>query len=395
MASALLDEHGQSDGEVPGFVTPDTLERWLACAIIATYYTRQPAGDPENTMFATTLFESPAELGEIDVEEFGPTTIIQEARAWREAWVRRNRLGEFAEKPDLPRIRIPAPPSSPGTHYTPEQISAAGLDRWPSKGKAAKALLGKAKNTAELYADAEPASPGTLRKVPYSAERTEKHNEIIASFLKGKTPPEMRPHAVFTAGGPASGKSTMLEHNPGLLPPEENTVHIDPDKIKDLLPEYQELRAAKDRYAASAVHQESGDIATRLMFEAMEQGFHVVIDGTGDSDPGSFTKQLQVARDRHYTVDVIYVNAPTDTAVSYAIKRAEEQGRFVPIPVVREQHTKVSRNFVNEVAGLDWLERLDIFDQGSHIAAMRNGALQILDPARFAAFVDKQKEQDG
>lgn len=386
----LLDEHGSASGEVPGFVTPDTLERWLVCALIGIQATGLPDGHPEQAMFATELFRADIPLG--DVEEGIGDELLQEAREWREAWVRRDRRGQFADKPDLPRLSMPAPPASPGVSVSQQQIADAGLDKWPEPGPAAKKLLGTSRNTAEMYALQQPASPGVLQAVPYNAERSKLHDAIVASFFEGKRPPPVQPHAVFTAGGPASGKSTALEHNPTLLPEPEHTVHVDPDAIKEQLPEYQQLRADNDRYAALAVHLESGDIAARVMVEAMERGLHVVIDGTGNSDPGEFTSKLEMARDRGYSVDVLYVNAPTDTAVAWSIKRASETGRHVPVPVIRDQHMKVSRNFANEVAGLGWLNALDIIDRGDHIATWQDGTLRILNQQRFAAFVAKQNE---
>lgn len=403
---AVFDEHGVPSAEVPKFVTPDTLERWLACAIIATKITRQPDGHPENALLASSLFHSPAELGEVDVDKLDPDAgeMLQEARVWRRELHPVNRFGRFIDTPDRPDPKPPRtapsrralavpPPKSPGTFYTYEQIRDAGLDAWPEPGPPSKELLGDAKNTRELHSAGPPASPGTLQKIAYSAERNELHDQIIAKLFAGKTPPPGQPHALFTAGGTASGKSTMLQHNPELEPPEEHTIRIDSDTIKEMMPDYQTLRAAKDRYAASAVHAESGDIAARALLEAMDGGFHVVIDGTGNNEPGDFVAALNEPRKRGYTIDLIYANAPTDLAISWSIRRADEKGRFVPVPAIREIHAKVSRVFNSEIVKLDWLNRLDVYENGELIGEIgEDNEFTAVDAARLAAFRAKEDE---
>jgi len=394
---ALLDEHGVAV-DCPEFVTADKLARWEHCVGIATKVTRLEPGHPEHTMFASTLFQSdiPTDAEPLEEAVVDPRKLSMIARLRR-----RNRLGRFADEPM--RVRMPAPASSPGVQYTQEEIRAAGLHKEPEPGEPTKKLLGGALSTAELYSLGEP-QPGVPVRVPYDDERAFLHNDILAHFFKGKTPPPGKPHAVFTAGGPSSGKTSVLDANPELLPPAEHTIHIDPDAIKEMLPEYQELRKAKDRYAAKAVHRESGDIAARMLLEAMEQGFHVVIDGTGDSGQGEFVKQLETVRghdpetgESRYTVDLIYVNAPVEQAISWAISRAERTGRFVPVPVIRRQHAQVSRNFQNEVVDLPWLNSLEIIEMGERTATWRGGSLVVVNPARYAAFIAKADEvvEDG
>lgn len=186
--------------------------------------------------------------------------------------------------------------------------------------------------------------------------------------------------------------STLLGDNPHLLPPRENTVHIDVDEIKELLPEYNEMRKAGDRYAALAVHRESGDIAAKLSDRARAQGLNVIMDGTGDGEHGQFSHDLALMRDHGYTVDVIYVDIPTDIAVARAVERAEEKGRFVPIPVVRQQHRAVSRNFRDEIVGLDFLNSLIVLDNENRLAELKGGEVEILDAEGYSRFLDKADE---
>jgi predicted ABC-type ATPase len=413
-AVPLLDEHGQSLGRVPNWVGPRELERWLKSAEIAKAFTGKPDGSAEMRMFAEAVYRSdlPLEGIPVDLEE-GVWDALAAARAkaarmWRAFQHPRGRLGRFIRKEDgtvgpTPQRLNKPPERSPGAFYTLKDIEDAGLDKWPEKGPKAQEILGDAKDTTALYALEDSAqSPGTIKRVPYKEERAKEHDAWIATFFEGKTPvPEgVRPHAVFMAGGTASGKTTTLEENSpprvdqedSIVPPPEHTIHIDADKVKELMTEYQQLREVRDRYAATAVHKESGDIAARMALEAIEQGYHVVIDGTGNAGIGTFSRHLRDAHEAGYKVDVIYVNTPTEQAIEWSIQRAEESGRFVPVPVIRQQHAKVSRNFVEEISKLDFLNSVEIFEDGEHVATTFDGDFIVLDERKFADFIRKRDE---
>lgn len=416
----VIDEHGEIiDPSVPAQLVHDeaTYKRWLICLDLADQMSGGEAPDsPEVTFLASTIFG-------LDIPTDDEDQQLQEARIPHppgqlgfspNQW--RNRLGRWVDMPGH-GDDAPHPPSSPGIpeppkalslkagdevpkpHFTEREIRAAGLDRWPSKGPKAQQILGDAVDTFELFGPEEPdADP----KFPeYATDRAAKHDALIADALEGKEPPQdATPHALFMAGGPASGKTTVLRENRAqLAPPEATTVHVDVDAIKAKMadygmPEYDEMRDADDRYAATAVHREAGDIATRLVQAALDKGLNVIIDGTGNSDPGLFRAQLEEMRDKGYTVDALYVNRPTETSVSLAIKRAEDDKRFVPLPVVRDQHIKVSINYRDEIQQLKWLNSLVVFDAGFGPTAMmdENGEMHILHNDRYAAFVAKADE---
>lgn len=81
--------------------------------------------------------------------------------------------------------------------------------------------------------------------------------KIIEDFLsEGRKPKSGRPRAVFTMGGPASGKGGLSgAHRP------EGSVLIDSDEIKKRIPEYRALTKAGDARAATIAHEESSAIA--------------------------------------------------------------------------------------------------------------------------------------
>lgn len=319
-------------------------------------------------------------------------------------------LGVFASAPKL----LPVAARSRGALAASEverldiwddYISANRLQDWPEKDGVADEVLGGADSTQELHGAFDPAG----NWVP-TAEREAEHERIYDQFLRQRAPdgsldpngaplgppPDGRRRALFMAGGTASGKSSAVKQNPELTPP--NAVVIDPDEIKGLIPEYAEMKRRGSKYAATAVHEESSMMAKQLRKRAEERGLNLVIDGTGNSRPGKFTKKITDAHDNGYEVDVLYVDAPTNVAVQRATKRALEEGRWVPEPEIRTQHAKVSINFP-DVQALPFLRSLRVYDttefgQADLVAEGGTGSLQVHDWGRMREFLVKANEQD-
>jgi predicted ABC-type ATPase len=429
------DEHGEIvlDPSVPADMqlSQGRYDRWKLCEEYASRVARKPAGDPEVTMLARSLFRLPFPTFPKDVPRDGKL-IEADADDFLEPLHPRNRMGRWIDKPRvvLPKkLRGigPAPhPKSPGTGIDWDEIVALGLDKSPRPSAKTHTVLGKYDTTVEMWAarrkrtDQDPVDYGT-----YKVRRRHLHDRIIGRELaipignllgpghpiavklsKGgrlsaaekeqvrAAADEARggeaPDALFLAGGTATGKSTMVDNNPELLP--RNHVRIDPDRLKIPLPEYQKLTALNDHYAASAVHRESGDIAARLAHEAEDLGLNVVIDGTGDSDPGEFLGHLMRKKAKGYDVEVLYVNLGTNESINRSVARAETEKRWVPIPAIRDIHRKVSINFVKEIEKARWLFGLDVFDETGHIGTMVDGDFVDLNPAQMKKFRDKRLE---
>lgn len=394
--------------------------RWDKAMDVAVLITQAVRDSSEAAMFASSLYWDPS-------IPTSPAPEVQEGAYDAKHHLLRGRGGRWVDKPDVPKpvsLRSKRRAVSVGSK-TLDDIQRLGLDEWPEPSDVTREVIGDAKDTTELHLAKRPATEkDSPVHAPYKVKRRILHDRIIGRALaepiaellgedsaivqklakggrlseeekqqvraaadadRGGDPPDV----LFTAGGPASGKTTTLEENPDFKP--SNAVEVDPDQLKEQLPEYAELRAARDHYAASAVHPESGDLAARLAHEAQDLRLNTVIDGTGDSDPGQFVKQLQRKHDSGYDVRVLYANTPTREAIQRAVARAEETGRYVPVPAVREQHTKVSRNF-SEVEALPWLQALDVFDEGEHVGALGRRGFHEINPERMAEFRSKAKE---
>lgn len=198
-----------------------------------------------------------------------------------------------------------------------------------------------------------------LEERPYLPERLAHHDAIIAHFFAQSGMVEQEePFTLFMAGGSGAGKSSILgkqltdgsgNFEGGVLKMGDdipmNAVYINPDDIKEMLPEYQAMIERGDPAAASFVHEESSVISKRLLDEANKRGYNVVLDGTGDSKVGKFYSKVQAAESLGRGTRVVLVDIPTEMAIDRAMKRAETSGRMVPESEIRLVHKNVSANF--------------------------------------------------
>lgn len=224
----------------------------------------------------------------------------------------------------------------------------------------------------------------------FSDERQALHDRIVADAVAG-VPPSADPTYTLMGGGPAAGKSTVLD-NPQLgLPGKGDAVVVDSDAIKGSLPEYRDMVAAGDIGAAAFAHEESSYLAKRVQLTAFGNRQNVLLDGTGDESATNVRKKISTARANGYKVTGEYVTADTDASVARAKTRAARTGRMPPEPFIRNTHASVSR-IVPEVAGdFDSIRVWDTNGSGAKLIAQGSlgKTLTVLDAPAFSAFLAK------
>jgi predicted ABC-type ATPase len=237
----------------------------------------------------------------------------------------------------------------------------------------------------------------------YVPEREDLHNAIRASYLRtGQVPTEGKPTAMFLAGGSGAGKSSILgkqtpdgkfEGGQDIGAP-EHAVYINPDDIKEILPETEKMKEADDPRWAALSHEESSDIAARLRKDAEQAHFPMVVDGTGDAAPGKFLGKIQDAEKAGYDTKVIFVDIPTDEAIRRADKRALETGRKISAEQIRTIHKNVTARHK------EWRDQVDNWevwanDDPEHggrrlIAKRENGGkIDVIDKGRYDQMLEK------
>jgi len=221
----------------------------------------------------------------------------------------------------------------------------------------------------------------------YTAERAELHHAIIAKYMQGTTPVET-PTSIILGGGPASGKSSLVEaeHIP-------NTVMVDVDKIRTELPEYKE-RVGKDTTISAFTHEESSDIAKQLAHEAAIQNRNTLLDGTGDGTIEKLGGKVAMLRAEGSRVVGKYVTVDTEVAVARAAERAAKTGRYVPETFLRETHAGVSR-VVPEAIRQGLFDEFELYHTNGPkpalVATAKGRDLVIRDPQAWESFVKKGK----
>jgi predicted ABC-type ATPase len=249
------------------------------------------------------------------------------------------------------------------------------------KGDTAERLLGEARDTQELYLGEDG------RYVP---ERLALQDEIIGHFLDaahGEV--QQNPATLFMIGGTASGKSTAIGRFDEEFP---NAVLVNPDEIKEMLPEYQEMIEAGDSYAAWGTHEESSDIAKKLLSVVNERNYNAIVDGTGDSGPGVFEGKVAKAEAAGRRTKVVYVDVPTDVAVERAMTRARKTGRMVPESEIRKIHQAVAARHAEWAGNIgDWEVWATESGEPRMIAEREHGDLIVYDKGRYQQTLDKGK----
>lgn len=188
------------------------------------------------------------------------------------------------------------------------------------------------------------------------------HQKIVEFFMRDAVPlPEgTQPTLYAMGGGGGAGKSTILnilKRKGGI--DTANAVHINADDIKELIPEYHDLKQAGDGRAAATVHEESSRLSNNLMDRAIPPGgrgrYNVVFDGTLSNGPKSL-KLIARWRAAGLRVHLIAVTIDPREAVTRAVMRGADSGRWVPGSVLAQAHAELNaavKSYLPEVDAAD------------------------------------------
>lgn len=199
----------------------------------------------------------------------------------------------------------------------------------------------------------------------YSPSREKLQEKIIDSHFIGKQK-QSQSHAqlqnfsrkkiIFTGGCYGAGKSNVLkqlqkENKINL----DNFVHVDQDKMRSQIPEYETYLRENYYTAGFKTNKETGYIAELIQLHAMSNGYNLIVDSSL-TDAEWLKQYIDLIRSEFsdYEIIIIYVKASWERILERNIRRGEVTRRVIPFDCLLNAYEKspVSfeflKNYVNK-----------------------------------------------
>lgn len=228
----------------------------------------------------------------------------------------------------------------------------------------------------------------------FTPERQALHDQIIADTLGGHAP-QPDPEMLFMGGGGGAGKSTVLNES-GLLRKPTDTVMVNADDFKLMLPEAKQMMANGDSMWAGFVHEESSYLAKRARIEALRGGLNVTMDAVG-SNAARVAEQVAQAKALGYHTRAAYISIEPSSGVARAIKRFDdavargEPGRWIDPDVVRAAHVDANAAWQQVVNSVDEALLIDNETSPFTIARAVAGNVTVADPDAWAQYLTRTR----
>lgn len=284
----------------------------------------------------------------------------------------------------------------PGSGRRPESGSkdeTSGIGRTLSP----KEIADKYNKEAQANVDKLMASPDmdTLKLYQdkdgnYNEERTAFHEKIVQDKInQGST---NLGTSYFLGGAPATGKSSLESSGQVVYP--QGILRVDPDEIKEKLPEYNKMSENKIAQSASKVHEESSKLSKDIVNNAADQKMDAVIDTVGDGSFEKVAEKAQQQRDAGKKVVAHYVTTDVETSLQRAQARGERTGRNVPTDYIKDMHKEVSTIFP-KLADNNTFNELHLYDNNGSVPKLIyskvEGKESIIDANAYSKFLEKSK----
>ena len=180
------------------------------------------------------------------------------------------------------------------------------------------------------------------------------------------------------------------------MPYPSDALKIDPDEIKNMLPEYQYLTHAGHPAAAAIVHEESSYISKELRSIAIERGFDLILDGVANDTLTRRKEDAALLKVNGHWVRIDYVTLNTELSVRLAELRSKQTGRMVPETIVREYNRNIAI-LVPQLVDRQLFDELYLWDtniEGSPrlILSQKSSKLVVVNSELFTNFKKKADE---
>jgi len=174
-------------------------------------------------------------------------------------------------------------------------------------------------------------------------------DSILDQYIKQKGKNKTKV-SIFIGGGSCSGKSTfrstLLRNDEEL----NDFLVIDSDELKELIPEYLELINSGITHSASIVHEESSDMATKLVIQAIEKELSFLYDATLKNTE-KYIDLFEKLKQAGFKIQLVILTVPLDEAFrrnraryEYA-KNNNSSPRLVPESIISKSHQEIKNSF--------------------------------------------------
>jgi len=148
---------------------------------------------------------------------------------------------------------------------------------------------------------------------------------------------------IYTAGAMGAGKTHTLRFldKEGWLGL-DNFFMIDPDRFREMLPEYQHMKQTDRLNAAAFFHKESCILSEITFRFGCMQGYNIISDGSM-SNTEWYIDEIKMIRELypHYRITIIYVEADWERIVDRVDSRCKITGRCINKNKLRSVWSKV------------------------------------------------------
>jgi len=195
-----------------------------------------------------------------------------------------------------------------------------------------------------IHADIRPLLDYTFHR-KYAAKREALQDELIVKMCMScsKLGNEMLPWVIFTAGAMGAGKGFVIRWmDKQKYLPLENFIVVDPDAIRQVLPEWDLYVSANPETAGDMTQKEAGCIAEILGYRALRDRYNVIFDGSL-RDTKWYTTYFQRLRDNFpgIRIMILHVVAEKEEVLAHAHARALQTGRAVPVELIERSMKQV------------------------------------------------------
>ncbi|OOF82327.1 hypothetical protein BKG92_06915 [Rodentibacter ratti] len=223
-----------------------------------------------------------------------------------------------------------------------------------------------------------------------SEEQAQIIASIIDKYIKETTQPlQSRNVAIFIGGGSGAGKSTIRkiiqQQYAGFL-------IIDPDEIKTLIPSYEKLQAEYGYDASAMVHEQSSEIAKKLLILAQKELYSFMYDATL-KNVHKFELIFKELKLLGYNISLVIVDCDIELAIKRVKARETQENRSVPENIVIQSHKMIPVSFrvLNKHCS-EWVIYNTDQEQPKQIAVKHNNSVNIIDTELYTRFMSKSED---